>query len=301
MTGTHAHIKRIAIDVIRLDNRTQAREKLRPDTVAQYAELYRVKVAVDLPPPDVFFDGEAHWLADGFHRVNGAKEAGRERISVNLHQGTLLDAIEFAASANASHDKSGMRRTNADKRRSVEMLLATEKWAGNSDRAVAEQCGVDPKTVASVRSELRKFYTSPAPQTRTGSDGKQYPATKPKKTRGKAAAKQPAHQPESDPNASTGDPQLDEDIAAYLGKQRGGQAIEPKLKLVAHEEGAFSPEQVCSEVIDVLSRAIMDWPESEPMTPLIDAIEYQLQIAKEDNDKKARAAQWAKAKTSSKL
>jgi hypothetical protein len=44
-----------------------------------------------------------------------------------------------------------------------------------SDRRIAEACAVDNKTVASVRAQVRNFLTS-TPTTRTGKDGKQYPA-----------------------------------------------------------------------------------------------------------------------------
>jgi hypothetical protein len=40
-----------------------------------------------------------------------------------------------------------------------------------SDRAIAQHCGVDHKTVSKVRSELGKIPSSPQPETRIGRDG----------------------------------------------------------------------------------------------------------------------------------
>lgn len=60
-----------------------------------------------------------------------------------------------------------MRRTNADKRRCVEIAL--KEFAGMSDRAVAEMCGVGYSLVADVRKDqLPESDSSP----RQGLDGK---------------------------------------------------------------------------------------------------------------------------------
>jgi len=47
-----------------------------------------------------------------------------------------------------------LRRTQADKRRAVERLLADPEWARWSDRKVAEIAKVDHKTVGKIRREL---------------------------------------------------------------------------------------------------------------------------------------------------
>lgn len=73
----------------------------------------------------------------------------RQRVRVVLgiaFQASRRDALLYAAGANGAH---GLRRTNADKRRAVLLVLAAcPKW---SDRKIGEICGVDHKTVAAAR------------------------------------------------------------------------------------------------------------------------------------------------------
>lgn len=57
----------------------------------------------------------------------------------------------YSVGVNTSH---GLRRTNADKRRAVEVLLRDEEWGQWNDSEVGRRCGVDHKTVARVRSEI---------------------------------------------------------------------------------------------------------------------------------------------------
>jgi hypothetical protein len=116
----------------------------------------------------VFRDGEgAHWLADGFHRVEGARRAGVKRIAAEVREGNRLAAIEYSLGANSTH---GLKRTNADKRRAVATALAQPEWAHWSDRAVAEACRVGHPLVAEVRSG-----GSSSTSQRVGRDGKSYP------------------------------------------------------------------------------------------------------------------------------
>jgi len=68
----------------------------------------------------------------------------------------------------------GLRRSNADKRRCVEIAL--KEFGGLSDNAIATMCGVDNHTVKAARCD--HLGTSQMPTTRTTSDGRQYPATR---------------------------------------------------------------------------------------------------------------------------
>jgi len=131
---------------ITLDQRLQPRAVLDAETVEDYAARYAEDA--DMPAVTLFHDGDTYWLADGFHRASGAEKAGRENILATVRVGTFHDALLFAAAANASH---GLRRTNADKRRSVTMLLADPECAGWSDSEIGKHCSVDHKTVAAVR------------------------------------------------------------------------------------------------------------------------------------------------------
>ena len=91
-------------------------------------------MGADFRAHSVFYDGQAYWLADGFHRVRAAQEAGLAGINADVRQGTRRDAVLFSAGANAVH---GLRRSNADKRRAVETLLNDEEWRAWSDNEIA--------------------------------------------------------------------------------------------------------------------------------------------------------------------
>ena len=130
------------------DPRLQPRAALDMDTVEEYATRYAE--GMDMVEITLFFDGEYYWLGDGFHRVAGAEKAGLDTIPADVREGTFRDALLFAAGANAAH---GLRRTNADKRRAVEMLIGDAECAGWSDREIARHCQVGHPLVAEIRAE----------------------------------------------------------------------------------------------------------------------------------------------------
>jgi hypothetical protein len=142
-------IRSVALVSIRLDGGTQAREELSEETIQDYADV--LKNGGTLPDITVFFDGTSYWLADGFHRYYAHERAQLGTISCDIKEGSQRDAILYAAGAN---DKHGLRRTNADKRRSVLLLLNDEEWRTWSSREIARRTGVDHKTVEALRAEL---------------------------------------------------------------------------------------------------------------------------------------------------
>jgi phage N-6-adenine-methyltransferase len=155
LSGKPGKATQVAIGSIRIDGGTQMRAALDDATVFEYTQAM---AAADgwgtFPPVVAYYDGADYWLGDGFHRVAAFRDAftdSTRKIPVDVRAGTRRDAILHAAGANANH---GLRRTNADKRRSVETLLRDEEWALWTDREIARQCNVDHKTVASLRSSL---------------------------------------------------------------------------------------------------------------------------------------------------
>jgi len=114
-------------------------------TVSEYAEA--MKAGATFPPVVVYRDSKGVlWLADGFHRVAAAELAGLTELPTDVREGGRKEALLFAAKSNGEH---GLRRTNADKRRAVLLLLAA--FPKLSDRKIGEACGVDNKTVAAAR------------------------------------------------------------------------------------------------------------------------------------------------------
>ena len=109
--------------------------------------------AADMEAGDVFPPGVAYrdrdgvvWLSQGFTRRRACELADRPSMTLEVRPGDRRAAAIDAAGANRSH---GQRRTNADKRRAVEIVLAVEP--GWSDRRVADCVGVHHDLVSDVR------------------------------------------------------------------------------------------------------------------------------------------------------
>ena len=139
----------IKISGIRRDGGTQAREGIKQNTVNEYTEA--IRNGDNFPPVVVFNDGETLWLADGFHRVAAALNAGLEEIFVEMKEGTIHDAKWYALGANKDH---GERMSNADKRCAVTMVLQDEELSKLSDREIATQCKVTQPFVSKIRKDL---------------------------------------------------------------------------------------------------------------------------------------------------
>lgn len=140
----------IPLNAIQIDPDLQMRQAgVDVGVVAEYAEA--MESGADFPPVTVFYDGTVHWLADGFHRIAVAKKVGSETIEADVREGGKRDALLFAVGVNANH---GLRRTSADKRRSVLAMLRDPEWSRLSDREIGKRCAVDHKTVGNIRREL---------------------------------------------------------------------------------------------------------------------------------------------------
>ncbi len=136
----------IEIGRIVADAALQARVSLNAAAVCDYAE-----VLDELPPVELYLDQNgAFWVGDGNHRIAAATRAGRATIKARVRRGTRRDALLHAVGANVKH---GLRRSNADKRRAVRLVLDDKEWRDQSDRWTANKCGVSHPFVASLRRE----------------------------------------------------------------------------------------------------------------------------------------------------
>jgi N6-adenosine-specific RNA methylase IME4 len=146
---TQKNTDSVLISLIRKDGGTQSRVEQNQLVIDDYAE--KMLAGDVFPPPTVFFDGSSYWLADGFHRVNAAIQAGFEEIYCEVKSGALRDAVLYSVGANAKH---GLRRTNEDKRHVVTVLLNDEEWGKWSNVKIAEMCGVSDTFVSNIRTLL---------------------------------------------------------------------------------------------------------------------------------------------------
>ncbi|MBU2685880.1 MAG: ParB N-terminal domain-containing protein [Gammaproteobacteria bacterium] len=158
----------IRLSTIELDQSTQCRAEMNQETIDDYAG--HMANGVKFPPIEVFGTASKSYIGDGWHRVLAARDNGFTDIEANVNHGGRVEAIKCALKANSVH---GLRRTTADKRRSVEIAL--QEFGNMSSRAIAEMCGVSDFLVNTVKPQVLENSTS----TVIGQDGKTYPATKP--------------------------------------------------------------------------------------------------------------------------
>jgi hypothetical protein len=183
--------------------RLQTREVTNSQYIDDLAE--RMLAGDTFPPVVIFSNGKDAWLPDGIHRLDAAIKA-KKKIAVQWRKGTRDEAIEYACGANGSH---GMRRTNSDKRRAVELALKT--FPDRSSRAIAELCVVSRELVDEMRKPAQVSQPSASggrtatsnSEKRTGRDGKNYPAAqRPAASKAESNGEPVADDPEPlDPNS----------------------------------------------------------------------------------------------------
>lgn len=138
---------KLKLNAIRLDAEFQTRAHIDESVVLEYS---KAMARGDRFPPVVVFqidqaDPGEITLVDGFHRVKAARRAKLGQILAEVRRGSRPDALRFALGANHKH---GLRRTNGDKRRAVEMALA--EFGNQSDHLLAEMCGVSQPFVSNL-------------------------------------------------------------------------------------------------------------------------------------------------------
>ena len=138
----------IPIDKLNVSSGTQMRASMDEAAIAEYAAALEHD---DLPPCSVVTDGQTWWLVDGYHRMAAHIRVGRKQLLCRVAKGSLRAAILAAAGANATH---GLRRSAADKRKAVAVLLGDAEWSQWSDREIARRCGVANSFVSSQRAAL---------------------------------------------------------------------------------------------------------------------------------------------------
>jgi hypothetical protein len=79
--------RQLRVSDIRLD--FQPSENLVEETVQTY--FNRLKWGKPLPPLTVRFDGQNHFLQDGFHRLEAARRLGIKMIDAEISRGTLQE------------------------------------------------------------------------------------------------------------------------------------------------------------------------------------------------------------------
>jgi hypothetical protein len=155
----------VFLDDVVIDERLNLRDHLDQEAIERYEEvLHR------LPPLTLFRIDDQLTLVDGFHRFTAAHNKGLEKLKAEVHDGTYMEALDFAAGANLWH---GVPPTRAERRRMVEIKLKMHHEL--SDRALSDQLSVSREFIAKVRKILIDAQEIPSATTRMGADGKLYP------------------------------------------------------------------------------------------------------------------------------
>lgn len=277
-------MKKLNLNAIRIDGGTQSRVEINMEAVADYAEA--VKVGIEFPAVVVFHDGSDYWLADGFHRYHAHKQADKASIHAEVRNGTARDAILYSLSANCTH---GLRRTNADKRKAVQTLLADAEWAAWSDRKIAEACGVGHPFVAALR---RPAVAEKQQENRAASAAKKAPKVESDST---PAASSPVQKVESD-STSRG-----QDKAKREQAQAQEHAVNDQLAEAQHTITELADENV--QLQDRLAVAAMDASDEEKaqaaetmrgLRARVTALEAEVDALKVSRDTYMREANEAK-------
>lgn len=160
---THLHP-----DSIRRDGQTQLRLELDQEALKRYEQLI-VNNNYKWPFNDnivVFFDGENHWLADGFQRevawihAFAQQEQSVPPYPVDVKTGSLRDALYYSLHHANRH---GVPFTRQDRREIAMRLIQDSEWTNYSNREIAKIAQLDEKTIRTLRRELEKEQaTTPA-------------------------------------------------------------------------------------------------------------------------------------------
>lgn len=150
----------------------QARVRMETRVVDEYVGYIESGSAV-LPPIEVYgpdaTDG-LYYVGDGFHRLVAHRQVGTGEIECIVRPGGAREALLHALAANESH---GLRRSNADRRRAVEMAVADPELGRMSNRGIAEWCHVHHQMVGNIRAEMERRGDIAPADTTVGTDGRE--------------------------------------------------------------------------------------------------------------------------------
>jgi hypothetical protein len=152
----------LKLGVIRVDGDTQHRVALNEGVVCEYAAL--MAEGVLFPPVRVWFDGEHHWLADGFHRLAAAQLAGVPELDAEIRSGSLEDARWYSFGANATN---GIRRSKADIEFVIVRAVAHQRALAMSTNDLARHVGIPESTLRRLKKSISSLVGEDKDRVRT--------------------------------------------------------------------------------------------------------------------------------------
>jgi len=236
MDNERKQMKVLNIAALVMEQRLQSRVEINESLVSDYTEA--LQNGAEFPPVLVYFDGINHYLTDGYHRAHAYTRAGKVSIPCEVVNGTLRDAILCAVGVNDTH---GLRRTNADKRKGVSILLEDFEWSLMSNSQIAKICGVSASFVANVKDSLGIEKSETVKYKTASGEIKEK-----KKASGRPAKPQEEEQPKQD-----FDPR--DELIAHLTKEN--EIVQQRLA-VAAMEGTEEEKSLAAKTIEELTEKI---------------------------------------------
>jgi hypothetical protein len=265
------HITSLRICKIKVNPELQIRVKLNEAIINSYAQA--MKEGVKFEPIKVVFGSDTfprkqkYWeyvLADGFHRYHAALKNDAKTISAEIIKGGNSRALQIALESNRAH---GLQMTNEDKHRAVE--LAVKEWPTTSNNVIAEIVGVSHTFVNKIRPQVETVSTS----TRTGKDGKSYPATK---------IKAPVH-PGTTPTAAPATPAPADPKKAMAPKRPASQPAsgsKPVYKGPLDKTGLEVP----AETIELWNKGVAPDAEAKRFISIAREVKHGLERAQSESN-----------------
>ena len=134
------------ISSITADSASQPRDCLSISRLDQFAQM--LANGDELTPVTVFYDGDVHWLGDGFHRYEAYIRAGRTDIPAKIYQGTLRDAILCGIQSNTQN---GLGLSPKERKNAARRLLLDPEWSKWSVNHIAKICGLAHRVVRNLK------------------------------------------------------------------------------------------------------------------------------------------------------
>lgn len=222
-----------------------------------------------VPALDVVEVDDGYALVDGYHRHAAMLAAGTRTCEVRvLAKGDRETARWWSYAANRGH---GLKRTNADKRRSLRDALS-HPFAGDMSNAdLAEHCGVGLTLIAEVRKEME----APAPKATAGARAAAAVAEEPNAgvraiARKAGVSKAAAAKAIAEVSASTETNEADTTAGPTIAERAAGHdAVARLLAKVARDVdvmgGGLLPSYALQSIGDHIKRARTDALSSAPV------------------------------------
>jgi hypothetical protein len=142
----------VSINDIRTDGGTQYRGYLSDNVVIEYSTA--MKEGDEFPPIETVFDGQFHWVVDGFHRLAALSRIGVVTAKVTFVDGTLDEAKVLALSSNRFH---GLQRDTSTKLKIGMAAIRNPLLKDKSQYEISKITGLSQPFIKSLRDPDAKL------------------------------------------------------------------------------------------------------------------------------------------------